>query len=259
MNDLGILRVQTRYALVAAGRNPRVLVFGLVFPVVLLVLFGSIFSGGGTERFGGGRIDTHAYFTGGLMAYVITLQAFAQLAIAVTTQRETGQLKRLRGTPMPAWTFMAAQILRVLVLTVFMAVLLLAIGAVAFGVSVPSPGIVGLVVYVTLGTAAMVALGLAASVLLGSADSASAATPFVAVMLSFISGVFISVSLLPSWLVSVGKVFPLYHLAEGLQRSLAGGGTGLNGDDLAVLGVWGLGALVFAVRRFHWEPLGARG
>jgi len=258
VSELGTLRVQTRYALVTASRNPRVLVFGMAFPVVLLVLFGSIFSGSGTERFAGGRIDTHAYFTGGLMAYVIALQAFTQLAITVTTQRETGQLKRLRGTPMPAWTFMAAQILRVLVLTVFMSALLLAIGAVVFGVAVPAPGVVGLVVYVALGTAAMVGLGLAASVLFNSADAASSAAPFLAVMLSFISGVFISVSILPSWLVSIGKVFPLYHLADGLQRSLAGATTGLNASDVAVLAAWGLAALLFAVRRFRWEPQGAR-
>lgn len=262
MRDAAILRTQTRYALLTASRNPRVLVFGMAFPVVLLVLFSSIFSSGGnqTEHFGGGRLDTHAYFTGGLMAYVIMLQAFTQLAIAVTTQRESGQLKRLRGTPMPAWTFMAAQILRVLAFTVFMVALLLAIGTLAFGVKVPAAGVVGLVVYVALGTAAMVALGLAATVVFNNADTASSAAPFFAVMLSFVSGVFISVSVLPGWLANIGRVFPLFHLAEGLQRSLVpGGGTGLTTANVAVLAAWGLGGLVFAARRFRWEPQAAGG
>ena len=53
-----------------------------------------------------------AYFTAGIAAYAIILQTFTSLAISLTTQRETGQLKRLRGTPMPAWTFIAAQIIR---------------------------------------------------------------------------------------------------------------------------------------------------
>lgn len=257
-----ILATQTRYALLTARRNPRVLVFGMVFPAVLLILFGSIFSSGTThtERLGAGRIDTHAYFTAGLMAYAIMLQAFTQVAISVTTQRESGQLKRLRGTPMPAWTFMAAQVLRVLAFTVFMVALLLAIGVVAFGVKVPGAGVVGLVVYVALGTAAMVTLGLAASVLFNNADTAASAAPFFAVMLSFISGVFISINLLPGWLASIGRVFPLAHLADGLQRSLVtGGGTGLTSANVAVLAAWGLGGLVFAVRRFGWEPQGSEG
>lgn len=262
MREAALLRTQTRYALLTASRNPRVLVFGMAFPVVLLILFGSIFASGSrhTEDFGGGRLDTHAYFTAGLMAYVIMLQAFSQLAITVTTQRESGQLKRLRGTPMPAWTFMAAQVLRVLVFTVFMVALLLAIGALAFGVYVPAAGVVGLVVYVALGTAAMVCLGLAASVLFNNADTAASAAPFLAVMLSFVSGVFISVNVLPHWLVDVGRVFPLFHLAEGLQRSLVpGGGTGITAANVAVLGAWGLGGLAFAVRRFRWAPQGAGG
>ncbi len=262
MSDVAVLGTQTRYALLTASRNPRVLVFGLAFPVILLVLFGSIFSGGGngTEKFAGGRIDTQSYFTAGMIAYAIALQGFTQLAISVTTLRETGQLKRLRGTPMPTWTFMVAQVLRVLAFTVFMVVLLLAIGVIAFGVKIPAEGVLPLVVYVALGTAAMVTLGLAATVIFNSADAASSAAPFIAVMLSFVSGVFLSVTLLPNWLESVGRVFPLYHLAEGLQRSLVpGGGSGLNGTNVAVLAAWGLGGLVFAARRFRWESQGDRG
>jgi ABC-type Mn2+/Zn2+ transport system ATPase subunit len=204
-------------------------------------------------------LTTH-YFTAGMIAYAIALQGFTQLAISVTTLRETGQLKRLRGTPMPTWTFMVAQVLRVLAFTVFMVVLLLAIGVIAFGVKIPAEGVLPLVVYVALGTAAMVTLGLAATVIFNSADAASSAAPFIAVMLSFVSGVFLSVTLLPNWLESVGRVFPLYHLAEGLQRSLVpGGGSGLNGTNVAVLAAWGLGGLVFAARRFRWESQGDRG
>jgi len=53
----------------------------------------------------------------------------------------------------------------------------------------------------------------------------------------------------------VGKVFPLYHLADGLQRTVvSGSGSGLVGDDLLVLALWGAGGLLFAARRFRWEP-----
>lgn len=262
MRDLRILAVQTRYALVAAGRNSRVIVFGIVFPVFLLILFNSIFASGknSSTHFDGGMISTKAYFTAGLAAYAIMLQTYSMLAIAVTTQRETGQLKRLRGTPMPAWTFIAAYILRSIILSAVMVVALFAIGIAVFGVHLHGSGILGIAIYAALGTAALGTLGIAVTIFCPTVDSASSIGPFSAVILSFVSGVFIPVSTLPDWLQSVGKVFPLYHLADGMQRSVvSGGGTGLNGSDIASLLIWAAVGLVFAARRFRWEPQAARG
>ena len=80
--------------------------------------------------------------------------------------------------------------------------------------------------------------------------------PFSAVILSFISGVFVSVEDLPNWLEAIGKIFPLYHLAEGLQTCLVtdASGTGLSGQNVSSLLVWGVAGLVVAARRFRWEP-----
>jgi ABC-2 type transport system permease protein len=262
MRDLRILLVQTRYALVAATRNPRVMVFGTVFPVVLLVLFNSIFIKGGdqTISFAEGRIDATAYFTAGLSAYAIMLQTFTSICVAVTTQRESGQLKRLRGTPMRPWTFVAAQVLRALVLVVVMVTALFLIGVVCYGVHLHVEGVVGIAVYVVLGTATLTTLGLAMTIFTPTPDAASTVGPFTAVILSFISGVFIPVSSLPHWLESVGRVFPLYHLAEGLQRAVAtGAGTGITEGNVAALVGWTAVGLIVAVRRFRWEPQSARG
>jgi len=261
MAELRILVAQTRYALLVAMRNSRVIVFGLIFPAFLLILFDSIFTSGkdATTHFGGGIIDTKAYFTAGLAAYAIMLQTFTSLLISVTTQRETGQLKRLRGTPMPAWTFIGAYLLRSIVLVVVMVTLLFAIGAVGFGVRLHGTGLVGLVVYVTLGTATFATLGMAMTIFTPTADAASSVGPFAAVILSFISGVFLPLSVLPHWLRSVGQFFPLYHLADGLQRSVVRGSaaTGLNAGDLLVLAAWAAAGLALAVRRFRWEPQGS--
>jgi ABC-2 type transport system permease protein len=261
MPDLRLAFTQARYALLTVFRNPRTVVFQLAFPVILLILFNSIFTKGADEtvNFSGGTITAAAYFTAGLAAYAIALSTFTNLAIGLTMQREGGQLKRLRGTPMPSWTFVAAQVLRSAALVLMMVVVLLAIGVIAFGVDLPAEHLVGLVVYVLLGTAAFAALGMAVTVVTTTVDSASTIGPFTVVMLSFVSGVFISVDTLPGWLESVGKVFPLYHLADGLQTCLVSGagGTGLDAGNVAALAVWGLAGAFVAVRRFLWEPQAA--
>ena len=260
MRDIGIVLRQTHYALLASLRNSRAVVFGIVFPVVLLIMFNSIFSSGSdaTVRFHHFVVSTRAYFTAGLAAYAIMLQSFSNLAITVTTQRESGQLKRLRGTPMRPWTFVAAHMLRAITFAIAMVIAVLAIGAVAFGVHLEAAACFGIAVYVVLGTSAMASLGMAITPFTPTVDAVSSVGPFVAVILSFVSGVFIPVATLPDWLAQIGKLFPLAPLADGLQLALTGAGTstGLNAHDVGLLVVWGAVGLVVAARRFRWVPQG---
>jgi ABC-2 type transport system permease protein len=89
-------------------------------------------------------------------------------------------------------------------------------------------------------------------------ESASAALPLVAVLLSFISSIFVPVDQLPGWLADVGRIFPLYHVAVGVQTALGvAGDTSLRGGDVAVLVAWALGAVIVAARGFRWEPRAA--
>jgi PAS domain S-box-containing protein len=63
------------------------------------------------------------------------------------------------------------------------------------------------------------------------------------VILSLISGIFVPIDQLPNGLEAIARVFPVYHLAEGLQMALGKGGVGtLSGNDL------------LSARRFRWEP-----
>jgi ABC-2 type transport system permease protein len=262
MSDVQLALTQSRFALLTAFRTPRTVVFGMAFPVVLLVMFNSIFTNGAadTVSFAGGTINASAYFTASLSAYAIALSTFTNLTIGLTAQRETGQLKRLRGTPMPPWTFVAAQVLRSGCVAAMVVAALVATGVIFFGVDFSAEGAVGFVVYGALGAVVFSALGIAITAYTPTVDTASAVGPFVVVMLSFISGVFISVDQLPSWLESVGKAFPLYHVAEGLQTSLVtgAGGTGLSAGNVGSLVAWGLVGTALATRHFRWEPQAGR-
>jgi ABC-2 type transport system permease protein len=260
MSELGLVVTQTRYGFKSLWRTPRVIVFSVLFPIVLLVLFNSIFTNGTnkTTEFHGQRVDTATYFTAGIIAYAVMTSAFSTLAIAITARRERGELKRLRGTPLPPWTFMVSQVLRSVLTVALMVTGLLLIGHFAFDVSIPGETVAGLVVYLVLGTATFCTLGIALTVLTPTEEVASTVAPFSAVILSFISGVFIPISSLPDWLQQVGRIFPLYHLADGLQNTFfpTGGGIGLQGSNVTSLAIWGIAGLVVAVRRFKWEPQG---
>jgi ABC-2 type transport system permease protein len=261
----------TNYSVLAITRNQRVLVFTIAFPIVLLVLFNSIFGKGShsTTTLHGNLVLAHdAYFTAGILAYTIMLAAYSSMAIGLVAQREAGQLKRLRGTPMPPWAFIVAQVIKAVVLVIAMTVALLLIGHFAYHVHFPAGTFGDFVLYLVLGTATMCILGIALTAITPTAEAASTIAPFSAVLLSFVSGVFIPVDNLPHWLQEIGRVFPLARLADGLQTALASAppsdllarhaGNGLSGENLGVLGIWALGGLIIAVRRFRWEPQAAR-
>ena len=256
MSDVALVLKQTGYSLKTISRNPRALVFTVIFPIVMLLLFASIFAKGGDAKtsFQGGQIDTDAYFTAGIMAYAIAMACFSSLAISLTTERESGQLKRFRGTPVPSWTFLAARVCRSIVLVVIMVVALLVIARLVFDVGLSSEGIAEVAVFVVLGTAAMCALGIAITTVTNTADSAATIAPFGTVILAFISGVFIPTDQLPDSLVQIGKVFPLAHLASGLQAAFGTGAAHLNGENVAVIAVWGAAGIVVAAWTFRWEP-----
>jgi ABC-2 type transport system permease protein len=259
VSDRGIVLAQAKLAIVVALRTPRTVIFTIAFPVILLVLFNSIFNSGGNETAtlpGDVKLSAEAYFTAGIIAYAAALSTFTTLAVSLTTQRENGQLKRYRGTPMPPWTFIAGQIARAEAQALAMAALLLAIAAVAYGIPVPAATFPALVLYLLLGTATLCSLGIALSSFTPTPDAASTVAPFSVVILSFISGVWIPVEQLPSWLESVGKLFPLSHLALGLQTALAPGasGSGLDFGNVAALAIWALIGVRLATRRFRWDP-----
>ncbi len=261
MRDLRILAVQTKYALIVLFRSPRGILFGIVFPIVLLVLFSEIFAKGSNRitYLDHRAIKTTAYYAAGISAYAVMVQTFTSLSITLTTQRETGQLKRLRATPMRPWTFIGSYVLRAVVSVSIAVVVLYAIGVFAFGVHLHPAGVLGSILYLALGTLALGTLGVAITRICPTAEAASTVGPFSAIILSFVSGVFIPLKDLPGWLQTVGKVFPLEHLATGLQRGLLRGstGSGLRPLDLAVLGAWAVGGMFVAAAGFRWEPQAA--
>ncbi len=260
MSDLGLVLIQTRYAVLSTLRTPRAMLFGALFPIIFLLLFNSLFTQGGdqTTTVAGHRIDVHSYFTAGLIAYALALSCFSTPLMSLVAARERGQLKRQRGMPPPAWTFVAAQVLRSVAFALAVGALMIAIGIVFYGVDLPAQTVPGFIIYLALGTATLSALGIAATSLAKNEDSAQPIGAFTVVMLSFVSGIFIQLDTLPSFLQEVGRLFPLYHLAQGLQSTVAQdpSGIGLSGRDVGALVIWGLGGLWIAARRFKWEPQG---
>jgi ABC-2 type transport system permease protein len=240
-------------------RNRQAQFFTLALPVMFLVIFASIFGGDGhTVKVAGGRIDTSVSYVPGIMTLGIIGASFVNLVISVTAQRESGVLKRRRATPVSAAALIGGRALTSVVTALAIALVLLAIGWLAFGADVPARTAPALAVTVIIGAVSFCCLGYALTSVIQDQDAAQPMTQGVMLPLYFISGVFVAVSTLPGWLVDIADAFPVRHLAAALLTAYNPHtkGAGFATTDLLIVAAWGVAGLIVALRRFSWLPLG---
>jgi ABC-2 type transport system permease protein len=234
------------------------MVFTFSFPVIMLAIFGAVFSG----DIGGG-ISFTQYFTAGMIASGVVLSSFQSLAIGIAVERDDGTLKRMRGTPMPPAAYFLGKIGLVLVTTVVQTAVLLLVGLLLFDLDLPSgpePWLRFAWIFV-LGSAAGTVVGIAYSSLPRSSRSAGAVVSPVVIVLQFISGVFFVYSELPGWMQDLGALFPLKWLAQGMRsvflpasfETQETGGSWALGQTALVLAAWTVLGLLVALRTFRWQ------
>lgn len=252
MSDLSLVLHQSRYEIRTFLRDPAATFFTLALPVVFLVLFVTIF---GNQTLESG-IETSTYYVPGIVALAVISATFVNLSITLTQQRESGVLKRVRGTPLPSWVFIAGRVATAVALGLVMAVLLVTLGRLLYGVAVPGSTIVGFVLALMVGAAAFSALGIAVTALIPTEAAGPAVANAVTLPLFFISGIFVPSESIPSWLSSIAGVFPVKPFSDALLTAFnpATTGLGIAWGDLAVLTAWGLAGVVVASRAFRWAP-----
>jgi len=241
------------------SRERDAVVFIFLFPVALLLIFGSVF----TDDVARG-VSFSQYFTAGMLAAGLMATSFQSLAIQIAVERDDGTLHRLAGTPMPKASYFLGKVTLVLVTGVLEAVLLLSVGSLLFDLDLPGD-VARWVTFgwlTVLGATTFTLLGIAASGLPRSARSASAVISPIVIVSQFISGVFFVFGDLPPWMQQIAALFPLKWLTQGMRSvflpdELAAqepAGAWEHGRIALVLFGWAVLAFVLAVRTFRWEP-----
>ena len=108
MCDLAIAARQLRFEQKAFWRNPAGAVFTFAFPLLFLVIFSTLNSGARIEE--RGSISFVTFFVPGILAFGLISACYTNLAIRMTVSRDFGILKRVRGTPVPTWAYLAGQV-----------------------------------------------------------------------------------------------------------------------------------------------------
>ena len=240
------------------SRQRESVVFTLFFPVILLVIFGSVFQN--TIAPG---VTFSQYFVAGMIASGLVNTGFQALAITIPMERDVGALKRLRGTPMPASSYFIGKAISVFASMVVQVLILLAIGVAFFGLNMPTEPSKWLTFtwLLVLGTASSTALGVAFSSVPKNGRGASAIVSPVVIILQFFSGVFFVFTQLPGWMQQVAAIFPLKWLTQGMRSVFLPdtfaaqevAASWESGRTALILFVWLVAGLFLAVKTFRWE------
>ena len=240
----------------AFWRNRTRAFFSFGMPIMLLLLFGSLNSGARIQELG--NIPYVTFFLPGILAYGIVITQFINMAGGLAIQRDNGLLKRMRGTPLPGWAYVTGRVGSTTGISIIMAVAMLVLGRVLYGVHLRVEALPAVVVSVLLGAATFAALGMAVVALIPNAEAAPVVANVLILPLSFISGIWYPMNGAPEWLLDIAKVFPMEHLANALHVAFdpLNHGSAWSGSDLLVLAIW-LAVGVRLAMRF-WQKETAR-
>ena len=223
--------------------------WGVGFPLLLLVIFGSIPGFHRPDSALGGLTLLDVYVPV-LMAMVLALLGLSALPAFLAGYRERGVLRRLATTPVGPGRLLAAQLaVQAGVALVTMAVIL-AVARLAYGVTLPRQP-AGFVVALALAVLALLALGLVVAAVAPGTRAASAIGTILFFPMMFFAGLWVPIAAMPSGLREAAHVTPLGAAVQALQDAALGHWP--HPLQLGVLAGYAIVFSVAAVTLFRWE------
>src|SRR6202166_2097590 len=136
MSSAGIALRQISFEQKSFWRNPASAFFAFLFPIIFLVVFATLFKGQ-QVLVGSTRTSYDDYYIPALIAFGVMGACFTNIAVTLSLRRDNGILKRLRGTPLPPWAFIAGVVGSSIIVSIVLALLTTVFGILVYGVHVP--------------------------------------------------------------------------------------------------------------------------
>jgi len=228
-------------------REPLLLFWGVLFPVVLLTVMG--LAGDKPDPDLGGLTLVQTYVPV-LIAFTFTILGVSALPTALATYRERGVLKRLATTPVRPSRLLGAQMTTSAAMAAATAVLILLLARVAFGVPLPREAPAFLVA-VVLAAAALLGIGLLIAALAPRARIAGAIGTMLFFPLMFFAGLWAPRATMGATLRGIGDYTPLGAAVQALQDATAG--VWPSAGQLLVMAAYAVVCAVLATRLFRWQ------
>jgi len=231
-------------------REPVGAFFTLVFPLMMLFLFGSIYGNIPSQYFGGrGTVDISvpAY-----TAMIIATTSLVGLTITMASYREKGILRRLRTTPVSPLVVLLAQVIVLFLMTALGMLLLVVAGRLVYQMRFDGNAFSVLVGFI-LSCLSFFALGFVLAGLMPTARTAQVVGMVILYPMLFLSGAGFPRELLPEAILKISRFLPLTYVVTLLRGLWIGDAFSLHFSEvLVLLGILVLGVLI-SIKTFRWE------
>jgi ABC-2 type transport system permease protein len=225
-------------------------IWGVGFPMVLLIIFGSIPGFRAPVSKGVHGLSILDAYVPILIAFVLAMLALNAVPSALAGYREKGILRRLATTPVGPGRVLAAQLAVNVVVVLAGLVLLVAVARIAYGVPLPREA-AGFALAVALAIAALFGIGMFVAALAPTGRAASAVGAILFFPMMFFAGLWLPIAAMPSALQHVSHATPLGAAAQSLTDAWQGHWP--HPLQLLALAVYALVFSLGAARLFRWE------
>lgn len=218
MNWIGLYTMFRR----EVQRTMRVVVQTLVAPVVSAALYLFIFGtviGSRIEDFAEGISYINFVFPGVLMLSIINA-SFSSASSSLYFMRFTRGIEELLIAPFSYFEMLLGLVGGAVARALMVAFLILAVGGLFGAVSLVS--LSGFVLYVTAVSAIFAMLGIIVALWAESFEQLTVLNTFVITPLTYLGGIFYSITFLPELAATITRLNPFFYFADGLRTSMIG-------------------------------------
>ena len=206
---LALYAKEAKYELLKNMRIPVYAISTVTFPVMFYVLFGIVLGSGNPAN----RNENATYMLATMGCFGVIAVALFGFGVSLAMERGQGWLQVKRASPMPVSAYFLGKLCSAVVFSTVIMLLLLAIGFTFGGVRLPIAMAAKLVGILVAGSIPFSAMGMAIGYF-AKPNSAPGLVNLIYLPMSFCSGLWIPLFMLPHGLRVLAKVLPPYHLSQ---------------------------------------------
>ena len=236
--NLTYLRLEIR----RMARNRRVIIFSMLTPVLLLLIFGSLYK---HDSLNGASTAAYLMVSMGLFG---SMSSAIGSGGSIAVERGIGWNRQLRLTPLRPSGYVLSKVALSLLMALPPLLVTYAVGGLALGVRLPAGtwALVGLGSW--LGALPFAALGVVIGYV-AKPDSVQQVSGLLYMLLAAFGGIWVPVEQMPHLMRTIASYTPAYWVGQVARSPLFHGS--LNLHAVAILLAWAAGLGLVALRRFR--------
>jgi len=164
-------------------------------------------------------LDYIDFYVPGIIMVTISTSGMMGLVSTVTEDRQTGLIYKLSSTPLKKWEWCLSQLLWQAIIGIIVAILTVLTGWIAFGFNMATIHPL-MVLALIFGSMTFAGLALILAYFVRRTEAAMAVTMAFVFPQMFLSGAIFPAEMLPSYMQTIAKIFPLYYMSEAMRSMM---------------------------------------